>query len=102
MRETAYAPLFYDDLAILEELPDSSRGRVITALLRFGRYHEEPAELDLAERVCYRALVQRVTVAQEHYENRCLRNQQIAREAWRSRRSKKTGVLDEENFPLCI
>lgn len=101
MKETAYAPLFYDDLAMLEELPDSSRGRVISAMLRFGRYHEEPVDLDLAERVCFRSLVCRVQNAQEHYENRCLRNQQIAREAWRMRRS-KSGVQDEENLPLCL
>ena len=76
-----YIPFFLDDLDALELLGDAERGRLLTALLEYGRLGASE-KCSGNERFVYPVFRGRIDRFFQNYEDRCEKNKQNAGKRW--------------------
>ena len=80
-RELPYMQIYFDDLDALAPLSDEECGRLLRALLKYGRTAEEP-ELTGNERFLYPAFKAKIDSGFSEYEKKCEQNKRNIKKRW--------------------
>lgn len=80
-RRISYVPIFFDDLDAMSPLSDAECGRLIKALLKYGKTGEA-SELSGNERFLYPIFKAKIDRSFTEYEKKCEQNRQNVKKRW--------------------
>lgn len=88
-----YVCLYHSFLDVIQPLADDERGRLLTAILIYGKTGQEP-EMTGNERFVFPAIRSQIDRDAEKYKDRCNKNAQNVMNRWNGPRSDDTNVYD--------